>query len=172
MIYIFRGKAATGKTSCANLVGNALKIDVISKDYIFDNLLTEGLEWDKANSISYDKLIDIINTKIDSSTDCIVDVGLAYTPYYIDFVDKIKKNQNTISSYNFICSVESIWINRIEERINNPGGPNQAFESSLQAKEYYNNYDNSLIKNEIEVDSALPIMEIVNFIINSIKTAV
>jgi hypothetical protein len=67
MIIFFRGKAATGKSFFAQKISEKYNMAIISKDAIFDKLLTEGNSWEKATKNSYDKLAKLIQQYNDSN---------------------------------------------------------------------------------------------------------
>ena len=99
MILFFRGKAATGKTTIADIVSNQKKFTVISKDSVFDELLKQGLDWDTANSLAYDKLADTIQEYYDMDLNVIVDLGLAHTPYFTKFFNKMKLDLQKVKMF-------------------------------------------------------------------------
>lgn len=81
MITIFRGEAATGKSTLAKEYSHITGIEVMSKDTVFDVLLLEGYSWQEANKIAYDKLKDLIKQYHDDKKDLIIDIGLANTEH-------------------------------------------------------------------------------------------
>ena len=134
----------------------------ISKDSVFDELLKQGLDWDTANSLAYDKLADTIQEYYDMDLNVIVDLGLAHTPYFTKFFNKMKLDLQKVKMFLFICGCNEIWEERIAKRVNLPKSPNQAFKSVNEAIQHYEAYQIYKLSNEIEIDSALSIESIVN----------
>lgn len=161
MIIFFRGKAATGKSFFAQKISEKYNMAIISKDAIFDKLLTEGNSWEKATKNSYDKLAKLIQQYNDSNINVIVDIGLAHTPFFMDFFSKLSLAENNYKNFLFICSNDEVWETRINERILKTQVLNQSFTSSKEAKKYYKKYDIILLENEIEIDSAKDIDDII-----------
>jgi len=155
MILFFRGKAATGKSSLANLIQQKVGYDIISKDSIFDELLIQGLDWDNANSITYNELANKIQNFHDSNNNVILDIGLSHTPSFVHFLSKMNLNKNNIKQFLFVCSEDDLWEARILKRINSPEGPNQSMKSVEEAKNHYGKYTIEKLQEESEVDSAL-----------------
>jgi len=154
MILIFRGKAATGKSSLAAMIQEKYKFRVLSKDTIFDELLAKGYSNKDANAISYDNLVQEIIKYHQLNTNVVVDVGLAHTPYFMQFLAKIKDDNLDLHLFLFICSNDEIWKDRIQQRINNPTVLNQSFLSFEEATNHYNHYEIAPLENECIIDSA------------------
>lgn len=123
MILFFRGKAATGKSTVAKIISNHRNFNVLSKDSMFDELLTQGLDWSAANTLAYDKLAESIQVCHDSELDVIVDLGLAHTPYFTKFFNKMKLDLEKVRLFLFVCSNNEIWEERIAKRVYNPETP-------------------------------------------------
>lgn len=83
-IYIFRGKAATGKSTLANMIGKKnLSIPVFCKDDIVD-ALKSSTNIDKRfirNEICYNILSKMIQRSLDLNTDIILDIALGDRRY-------------------------------------------------------------------------------------------
>lgn len=161
MIVFFRGKAATGKSIFARKISEKHNVAIISKDVIFNKLLAEGNSWKDATKDSYDRLAKLVQQYHDSNINLIVDIGLAHTPFFIDFFSKLSLAEKNYKNFLFICSNDEMWETRINERILKPQALNQSFMSSKEAKEYYKKYNIFLLDNEIEIDSAKDIDEII-----------
>lgn len=151
-IIIFIGKAATGKTFITNSLSKKLNIPIIRKDDIYDSLAKYNLEHYINNSATYDILAKIIQTNIDIGNDLIVDISLAHTPYFKQFLSKIHFNNSQLYQFLCICSDKEEWNKRIEKRLVNPL-PNQLFKSVQEAEENYNKLDIKPVENEIVIDS-------------------
>ena len=152
MIIIFRGKAATGKSMMAKQINEGLGAEIVSKDSIFDRLLEDGYSWDEASNIAYDKLASVIQDCHDNKKSLIVDIGLAHTEYFDNFMNKM--NLKNVKKFLFTCSDDSKWESRICKRIENPEVPNQAFKSIQQAREHYEKYNIIPHDDELVIDSA------------------
>ncbi len=157
MIYFFRGKAATGKTKVAQIIKDQKGFITISKDEVFDELLNQGIEWDSANSLTYNKLAETIQRHHDEGFDAIVDIGLAHTPYFSKFLSKMNLGKGNVKFFLFVCSKGDLWEKRIAHRIRSPEAPNQFFKSINEAIEHYSKYNIYTLSDEIEIDSALSV---------------
>ena len=162
MILFFRGKAATGKSTVAKIVSNHRNFKVISKDSVFDELLTQGLDWSTATSLAYDILADTIQECHDRGINVIVDLGLAHTPYFTKFFSKMRLDLEKVRLFLFVCGNNEIWEERITKRVENPETPNQAFKSICDATRHYEAHHIHKLSYEIEIDSALSIEAMVN----------
>lgn len=165
MIIFFRGKAATGKTSASNDLKSNHHFSVISKDLIFDELLNCGNDWATANAMAYDALANAIQKAHDLNEDLVVDIGLAHTPYYLNFLSKMILDERRVKKFLFICSDEDLWRARIVGRIKAPDAPNQGFKSFDEAKCHYQNYEIVKLDDEVEIDSAMSFESMVKCIL-------
>lgn len=169
MVIIFRGKAATGKSLIANIISDNLNIEIVSKDSVFDLLLEEGYSWNDANDTAYDKLVSIIQKNHDNGDDVIVDIGMAHTEYFEQFMSKMTLCVKKTKKFLFICSDDKEWEERINKRILNSDVPNQAFKSIEEAKKHYEKYNIIPQNNEVIIDSALSIDNIHSRILKEIN---
>jgi uridine kinase len=167
MIVVMRGKAATGKTSIANKIAQEMGFYYISKDMIFDQLLNDGWSWDHANERAYDHLIKSIQTMFSEGRVVVLDLGLAHTPYYLHFLEKLNIIQTM--KFLFVCSDDKRWEERIQRRIEKPQGPNQAFKSVEEARLHYEKYQIVPLEDELVVDSIQSIQEMKTLVTNHIK---
>ena len=153
-IIILRGKAATGKTLLSNTISEKLKILVIRNDDIYDIVAANyDLDFKLVKGITYDIIPSIVNTNIKLDNDLILDIGLAHQDYIRQFLDKLDLDNTKVIMFWCVCSDDDIWCERIEERIANPT-PNQLFESSSEALEYYDKLNLNTLENEVVIDSA------------------
>lgn len=152
-IFLFRGKAATGKTTITDLVSKRLNIAVLRKDDIYDRLSVLNLGHSQKNKASYDILIEILQTNINTNSNLILDVSLAHNPYLKQFLSEVDLKGAEIYKFLCICSDHEEWKKRIEKRVNNPS-PNQIFKSVQEAEEHYEKYDIAEVENEIILDSS------------------
>lgn len=169
MIIFFRGKAATGKTSASHDLKSKHHFSIISKDIVFDELLKRGNDWATANAMAYDALAYDIQRAHDLNEELIVDIGLAHTPYFINFLSKMCLDEMRVKKILFICSDEDLWRERIESRIKAPEAPNQGFKSFEEAKCHYQNYEIVKLDDEIVIDSAMPFESMYKCIIGALK---
>ena len=151
-LYIFRGKAATGKTVLTDLLSLELKISVIRKDDIYDMLSEEDMDHTIKNKMSYDILAKIINTNLKTNCKMIVDIALANTSHMNEFLSKLDLQETDVKSFLCICSNEHEWKMRMVDRIKNPT-PNQLFKSVDDALKHYKKYEIIAMKDEFVLDS-------------------
>lgn len=163
-IYLFRGKAATGKSTIANRLSKELHIPVFRKDDIYDSLSKYQLDHSLKNNVSYDILIKIIQTNIDLGCDFIIDIALPHNPFIAEFLSQINFRDSKLQQFLCVCSDKEIWENRINERVKNPL-PNQIFANAYEAANHYSKFEISLLDNENLIDSADNIEIIINQII-------
>ena len=170
-IIIFRGKAATGKTLISNAVSEKLKIPVIRSDDIYDVVAVNyEPEFQLIKGIVYDIIPAIVNANIKLGNDLILDIGLAHQDYMKQFMDKLALDNAKVIMFLCDCSDDEIWCKRIEERILNPT-PNQLFESSSEALEYYNKLNLDPLENEIMLDSIEALDVLVDQVLGNIMVS-
>ncbi len=167
-IYIFRGKSATGKTTLSNILSKNINTPVLRKDDIFDELHKHEKYISVLNAASYDILARQIQTSIDNGTDIIVDIALQHTPSLNTFLNKIDFKNSTVYRFFCDCSDDEIWLDRWRERLKSPL-PNQYFKSIDEIKEHYGRCKIEPQKEEIILDSVLPINKLYNIIMEEIS---
>ncbi len=166
-LYLFRGKAATGKTLFTNALSNKLNISVLRKDDIFDSVSQHISDNAPNNCISYDLLAKQIQTNIDNDVDLIVDVGLSNIKSLSVFLKKIDLKTATLVKFYCDCSNNDIWTKRLEERLKKPH-PNQFYTSIKELIDYYDTNDVRALDDEILIDSANDLSEIIALIMKGI----
>lgn len=167
-IYLFRGKAATGKTTITNLLCKKLNIVILRKDDIYDKLSLCNLDHSVNNHASYEVLASIIQTNVDLNCDIIIDIGLAHKAHIKEFLSKVNWRNSKIHNFLCICSDNRIWRKRIKERLKNPL-PNQSFCSSISEMEiHYKKYDITPLENEIVLDSVDELSDIIKTVCKTI----
>ncbi len=152
-VYIFRGKAATGKTTITNQLSTKMNIAVLRKDDIFDKLSQHIMDQSQNNKVSYDILAELIQTSVNNKNDIIVDAGLSNTEGLKMFLSKINFKDSQVFYFLCDCSDNEMWIKRFDERFKNPK-PNQYFKSADEIVIYYNNLQITLLNNEVVLDSS------------------
>jgi len=167
-VIIFRGKAATGKTTLSNMLSKRMNISVLRKDSIFDVVSRYVEDNNMNNSITYDVLSNMIQASINNDTDIIVDIGLANTSSWKTFLSKIDFKESRILSFLCDCSDLIIWKNRFNERFLNPT-PNQYFKTFEEIIDYYAKSDIALLDKEYFVDSSKDLESLFNYIQNIIN---
>lgn len=166
MVIFFRGKAATGKSLQARYINEHFNIDVLSKDSVFDELLSEGLSWELANNITYDRLAKKIQHFHDNNRSVVVDIGMAHTKYFESFLSQMSLKSDNMKKFLFDCRCNSQWEDRIRKRILDPNSPpNQCFDSIEHAHRHYAHYDIYPHEDELVIDSSLDRHEIFKSII-------
>ena len=154
-VYIFRGKAATGKTTLSDMLAKKLSVPVIRKDDIVDALkMTETTDKELMNNrVCYNILYKIIQTNLDLGVDIILDIALGDRNNFKIFSERLDFKDNKIFGFFVICSDENEWRKRHEERINNPK-PHQVFKSFEHVVEHYKTADFTPFEHEHIIDTA------------------
>ena len=154
-VYIFRGKAATGKTTLVNMLSDRLSIAVIRKDDVVDALkMTETTDKDLVNNkVCYNILYKIIQTNLSLGVDFIIDTIPADKNGAKFFLDRLDFKNNRVYKFLIDCSDEQEWRRRHEERLKNPL-PHQVFKSFEHVTEHYKNADFTPFEHEYIIDTA------------------
>jgi len=153
-IYIFRGKAATGKTTLSDMLAKKLSIPVFRKDDIVDALkMTQTDKNFVNNKVCYNILYKMLQTNLDLNTDFIMDIALGDRNNAKMFFDKLDFKDNKVISFFVICSDENEWKRRHLERIKNPL-PYQVFTSFEHVVEHYKKADINPFEHEHIIDTA------------------
>lgn len=152
-IFLFRGKAATGKTTITNLLSKELNVAVLRKDDIYDKLAMYNLEHSVLNSASYDVLAKILQTNIDGNCNIIIDIALPHNPALNQFLSKVDLTEVQVFQFLCICSNNEEWEKRIKQRLINPT-PNQFFKNVEEAVAHYQKMNINPFENELVLDSS------------------
>lgn len=118
-VYVFRGKAATGKSTLSDMLAKKLSIPVIRKDDIIDALKTTQ-NIDKSlitNVVCYNILCKIIQTNLDLGADFILDIALGDRQNAKTFFKRLDFRDNKAIRFFVVCSNEDEWKRRHLERI-------------------------------------------------------
>lgn len=159
-IFIFRGKAATGKTTLSNMLAEKLSISVIRKDDVVDalksskNITRSSIN----NEVCYNILYKIIQTNLELQVDLILDIGLGDRHNAATFLNRLDFKGNTVLKFFIDCSDEEEWKRRHRERLKNPL-PHQSFQSLEHIMEHYQNADIQPFDDEYVIDSANPLQQ-------------
>ncbi len=167
-IYIFRGKAATGKTTITNALSERINAIILRKDDIFDSIYQHINDNTINNNITYDILARLVNTNLKNNIDIILDIGLYSNINLNLFLSKIDFAFH--NKYIFLCECNDIYFlrERWQERFKNPK-PNQFFKNFDEVINYYSKLDCSSIENEIIIDSTIDLDIILENIVDIIK---
>lgn len=141
------------------MMSQELKISVLRKDDIYDMLSVKDLEHSIKNRLSYNIMAKNINTNLRNNCDIIIDIALANSDHFSEFLSNLDLQGSHVIKFLCICSIEEVWRKRMEERIKNPT-PNQLFKTVDEAVRYYTRYDIAPAKEEIIIDSSQSLPEI------------
>jgi len=167
IVYIFRGKAATGKSTLCDMLARKLSIPIIRKDDIFDALkISENIG--NCNEVCYNILCKIIQTNLDLGTDFILDIALGDRNNAKYFFNRLNFYDNIIVKFFVDCSDENEWKRRHIERLKNPL-PHQSFKSIEDAVKYYSKANISPFNEEHIIDSANSIQQCFNDVEDIVK---
>ncbi|GMQ64649.1 AAA family ATPase [Vallitalea maricola] len=159
-VFIFRGKAASGKSSLANRLAKELRITVFCKDDILEPIkVCEAID-DRGlrNEVCYRVLERLVQRSVDNGADIILDIGLGDRGLAEYFINQIDFKDSEVISFFVECKNMDEWKRRHEERIANPL-PSQSFKSFDHVLSHYENFDGRLFKNEYEIDSSRSVSE-------------
>jgi Guanylate kinase len=153
-VYIFRGKAAVGKTTLSNMLAVKLSIPVIRKDDVVDALkTTNGIDKSLINNeVYYNILHKLIQTNLDLGTDLILDLALGDRKNAKCFFDRLDFRNNNVLWFFITCSDVNEWERRHMKRLKKPK-PNQTFDSFSSVIEHYKNADLNPFEYEHVIDS-------------------
>lgn len=153
-IYIFRGKAATGKSTLANMLAKKLSIPVFCKDDVVD-ALKSSKSIDKGsinNEVCYNILFKIIQTNLNLNTDFILDIALGDRNNAKWFFRRLNFKDNKVFKFFIDCSDEDEWKRRHIERLKSPL-PHQSFKSIEHVVEHYKKADIYPFEDEFIIDT-------------------
>lgn len=167
-IIIFRGKAATGKTTLSDLVSSRLHIPVLRNDDVLDRMF-EYLEGQflYKNKVAYDILTSLININLDNDIDLVVDVGLVDNPSFLHFFEQLKVKGHEV--HQFFCSCSDIveWRRRLGQRLSNPHR-HWLFDNVEDYERYFNGCKTSVLLTETVLDSKKGVEELYGVICKQI----
>lgn len=168
-IIILRGKAATGKTTLANMLAIDLAIPIIRKDDIVDGLKMNG-NVDKNivnNEICYNILYKVIQTNLDLGVSMILDIALGDRKNAEWFFSRLDFHKSNIMRFFIDCSDEIEWKRRHIERLQSPL-LHQSFQSFEDVMEHYKHADVKPFSDEIVIDNSNSINESYKTILDTI----
>jgi len=169
-VYIFRGKAASGKTTLADMLARKLSIPVFRKDDVVDALkMTKDTNKELVNNeVCYNILYKMIQTNLDINCDFIIDTIPADRNNAKFFLDRLDVKNNKVFRFLIDCSDENEWRRRHIERLKNPL-PHEAFKSLEHVIEHYNKFDITPFDGEYVVDTAYPVEKCFDDIVKIIR---
>ncbi len=167
-LFVFRGKAASGKTTVTDLLSKKLNVVVLRKDDIYDELAKYNLEHSVLNSACYDVLTKILQSNIDRGCNVIIDIGLLHKSYMEQFLSKLELKETRVVQFLCACSNHEEWRKRMEQRLTNPA-PNQCFESVEWIEAHYEKMDATPFEGEFIIDSADDVSVMMEKIYNAIN---
>lgn len=153
-VYVFRGRAATGKTALSNMLSQKLLIPVFRKDDIVDALKCSK-NIDRAsinNEVCYNILYRIIQTYLDLNANFILDIALGDRNNAKSFYERLDFKDNIVLKFFIDCSDQNEWKKRHLKRLENPL-PHQSFKSFEHVIEHYKNADVNPFEDEYIIDS-------------------
>lgn len=168
-IYIFRGIAATGKSTLANMLALRLSIPIFCKDDIVDVLKSSKNIDEKciSNEVCYNILHKIIQTNLNLNADFILDLGLGDRNNANWFFNRLNFRDNTIYKFLTYCSDKKEWLKRHLDRLENPL-LHQSFRSIEHVMEHYEKADITPFDDEHLIDTSKSIDECFDMITNLI----
>ena len=154
-VYVFRGKAATGKSTLADKLALKLNVPVIRKDDIVDALkMTAGIDKSLVNNaVCYNILYKIIQTNLSLGTSMILDIALGDRANAETFFNRLDFGDNKVLWFFVTCSDKAEWKRRHLERLANPL-PSQSFKSFEHVLEHYKSADVNPFEYEHIIDTA------------------
>lgn len=154
-VYIFRGIAATGKTTLSDMLAKKLRIPVFRKDDIVDALkMTDDNNKELINNeVCYNILYKIIQTNLDFNADFIMDIALGDIKNAKRFFDRLDFKDNKFIKFLVVCSDENEWRKRHEKRVENPK-PHQSFKSFEHVAAHYKTAEIKPFEDEHVIDTA------------------
>ncbi|MCL2406952.1 MAG: ATP-binding protein [Defluviitaleaceae bacterium] len=170
-IYIFRGKAAVGKSTLADMLAQKLGIPVIRKDDIVDALkMTQDTDSGIVNNkVCYNILQKIIQTNLDLRVGFIIDIALGDRGNAEFFFNRLDFKDNDVISFFITCSNEDEWRKRHEARIKDPK-PHQVFTSFENVVNHYKGADVNPFDYELVIDTTGTEKEAFAMLMRRIKT--
>lgn len=72
---MFRGRAATGKTTLSNALARELQVTVLHKDDLYDAVAAHIGEHSVRNQICFDVLRRVLQSSLDHAVDIVIDFG-------------------------------------------------------------------------------------------------
>ena len=170
IVYIFRGKAATGKTTLSNMLAKELSLPVFRKDDIIDGLkMSENI--DNAgitNEVYYNILYKIIQTNLDLNVDFILGIALGDRKNADWFFGRLNFHDYKIVSFFVDCSDRGEWERRHRERLASPL-PHQTFTSFEHVLKHYENADINPFDNEYVIDNSGPVCSSFNTVMKILR---
>lgn len=152
-VILLRGLAASGKTTLMNKIGNDFPEYILwSKDTMFDELLSKGVEWEIANKETYKQLFKLIMKYKHTDNKLIIDAPYYREVEYLSLKDFCQDNNILFKSVLLTCSDKLEWKKRFKQRAIDPKS-NQTITDYDEIKKYYGSMNVKLFMNELVFDS-------------------
>ena len=141
-VYLFRGKAATGKNDLIQPPVSKAGDPCFRKDDITDAIKSGEYLTDRGagNALCYDILCCILQTNLSLGADFIVDLALGDRGNAAFFLNRLDFKQNKVFRFFLDCSDEEAWKQRHLERLKNPL-LHESFHSLEHVLEHYRKAD-------------------------------
>ncbi|HDX9578783.1 TPA: AAA family ATPase [Bacillus pseudomycoides] len=150
-VILFRGKMGTGKTTLSNAVGTQLHIPVIHKDDLYDSIADHITDHFIRNKICFDILFRLLESTLACKATIIIDFGYNHLDDVLKLKSWIEQREGILTSISCICSDESVWAHRLNERKTNPQ-PNQLITDLHELKQHYSTINTDLLEDELQLD--------------------
>lgn len=152
-IYIFRGKAATGKSTLANLLAKELSLPVFRKDDIIDGMKWKDPSQPLDQETCYNILCRLMQTNLDLGTSFILDAGLGDRRDAARFFSRLDFGSNQVYSFFTDCSDHALWAGRHCQRLAAPL-LHENFQSLDEVITHYQKGEILPLEGECIIDSA------------------
>ncbi|MDF2658937.1 MAG: hypothetical protein K0Q94_1728 [Paenibacillus sp.] len=168
-VILFRGRPGVGKTSVSNRLSERLRYPIIRKDDIYDVLAGTVDGHDNRNRLCYGILYQMLDTNASNGSSVILDFPFNRKEDMSALRQWLDSKRIVFKSVLCVCSDETIWAKRFEERKENPL-PNQLITDFEQLKRHYGG-DLTIVPvdGELVVDTIEPLERIVEKVMEYIS---
>lgn len=150
-VILFRGKMGTGKTTLSNAVGAQLHIPVIHKDDLYDSIADHITDHFIRNNACFNILFRLLESTLACNATVIIDFGYNHLEDVLKLKSWVEQHEGVLTSISCICSDESVWAHRLNERKTNPQ-PNQLITDLHELKQHYSAINSDLLEDELQLD--------------------
>ncbi len=166
-IILFRGRPASGKTTISKALGLELGYPVIHKDDIYDGLALDIADHGARNNAAHRILYAILESNVHSNAAIILDFPFQNAADFAIIESWCKEYRVILKSILVTCTNEQVWRERLILRSQNPL-PNQLIYDFDKLKHRYGSMHVEPAPTELLIDSALPLQDNINRIIEYI----